>query len=102
MLHRTNRNTTKLSISVLSVHNELYPLAVTQTYHRTQDVIIIIDTETLEKNTEQSTRTLHTLRFHVRGPFEKFVDWRQYATVMLREAVNVMPSCSDGGNVVVA
>jgi hypothetical protein len=38
----------------------------------------------------------------VRGPFEKFVDWRQYAAVMQRKAVTVMPSCSGGGNVVVA
>jgi hypothetical protein len=35
----------------------------------------------------------------VRGPFEKFVDWR--AAVMQREEVTVMPSCSGGGNVVV-
>jgi hypothetical protein len=33
---------------------------------------------------------------------EKFVDWRQCAAVMDREAVTVMPSCSGGGNVVVA
>jgi hypothetical protein len=38
----------------------------------------------------------------LRGPFEKFVDWRQCAAVMQREAVNVMPSRSGGGNVVVA
>jgi hypothetical protein len=38
----------------------------------------------------------------IRGPFEKYVDWRQCATVTQREAVTVMPSCSDGGNVVVA
>jgi hypothetical protein len=38
----------------------------------------------------------------IRGPFEKFVDWRQCATVMQREAVTVTPSYSDGGNVVVA
>jgi hypothetical protein len=37
-----------------------------------------------------------------RGPFEKFVDLRQCAAVMQREAVTVMPSCSGGGNVVVA
>jgi hypothetical protein len=36
---------------------------------------------------------------NIRGPFEKFVDWRQCATVMQREAV---PNCSGGGNVVVA
>jgi hypothetical protein len=35
-------------------------------------------------------------------PFEKFVDWRQCAAVMQREAVTVMPSCSGGGNVVMA
>jgi hypothetical protein len=38
----------------------------------------------------------------VGGPFDKFMDWRQCAAVMQREAVIVMPSCSDAGNVVVA
>jgi hypothetical protein len=38
----------------------------------------------------------------IRGPFERFVDWRQCAAVMRREAVTGMPSCSGGGNVVVA
>jgi hypothetical protein len=38
----------------------------------------------------------------IRGPFEKFVDWRQFAAVTQREAVTVMPSCSGMGNVVVA
>jgi len=38
----------------------------------------------------------------IRGPFGKFVDWLQYAAVMQREAVTVIPSCSGGGNVVVA
>jgi hypothetical protein len=37
----------------------------------------------------------------IRGPFETFVDWRQCAAVMQREAVTIMPSCSCGGNVVV-
>jgi hypothetical protein len=32
----------------------------------------------------------------------KFVDWRQGAAVMQREAITVIPSCSGGGNVVVA
>jgi hypothetical protein len=36
------------------------------------------------------------------GPFEKFVDWRQYGAFMQSEAVIVMPSCRGGGNVVVA
>jgi hypothetical protein len=36
---------------------------------------------------------------HVRGLFEKFVDWRQCAAVMQREAVTVRRSCSGGGNV---
>jgi hypothetical protein len=39
---------------------------------------------------------------HLRGPFAKFVDWRQCVVVMHREAVTVTPSCSGGGNVVVA
>jgi hypothetical protein len=38
----------------------------------------------------------------VQGPFAKFVDWRQYAAVMQREAVTVMPSCSGGSKFVVA
>jgi hypothetical protein len=38
----------------------------------------------------------------IREPFEKFVHWRQCAAVMQRDAVTVMPSCSGGGNVVVA
>jgi hypothetical protein len=37
----------------------------------------------------------------VTRPFEKFVDWRQCAAIMQREAVTVMLSCSGGGNVVV-
>jgi hypothetical protein len=39
---------------------------------------------------------------NVRGPFEKFVDWRQCAAVMQKEAVTVMASCSGEGNIVVA
>jgi hypothetical protein len=31
-----------------------------------------------------------------------FVDWRQCAAVMQREVATVMPSCTCGGNVVVA
>jgi hypothetical protein len=38
----------------------------------------------------------------IRGPFEKFVDWLHCAAVMQWEAVTVIPSCSGGGNVVVA
>jgi hypothetical protein len=38
----------------------------------------------------------------LRGPFEKFVEWRQCAAVMQREAVTVMQSCCGRGNVVVA
>jgi hypothetical protein len=38
----------------------------------------------------------------IKGPFEKFMDWRQCAAIMQREAVTVMPSCSGGGNLVVA
>jgi hypothetical protein len=32
---------------------------------------------------------------------EKFVDWRQCATVIQRDAVTVTPSCSGGGNLVI-
>jgi len=38
----------------------------------------------------------------LRGPFAKFVDWRQCAAVMQREVATVMLSCSGEGNVVVA
>jgi hypothetical protein len=38
----------------------------------------------------------------IRGPFEKFVDRRQCAAVMQREAVIFIQSCSGGVNVVVA
>jgi hypothetical protein len=41
------------------------------------------------------------LHIVVIGLFEKFVDWRQCAAVMQREAMTVMPSCSGGGNIVV-
>jgi hypothetical protein len=40
------------------------------------------------------------LLLQIPGPFVKFLDWRQCASVMQREAVTVMPSCSGGGNVV--
>jgi hypothetical protein len=39
---------------------------------------------------------------NIRGPFEKFVNWRQCAAVMQRKSVTIMPSCTGGGNVVVA
>jgi hypothetical protein len=39
----------------------------------------------------------------IRGPFERFVDWRQCAAVMQREAVPIIiPICSDKGNIAVA
>jgi hypothetical protein len=41
-------------------------------------------------------------RFLIRGPFENFVVWWQCAAVRQRKAVTVIPSCSGGGNVVVA
>jgi hypothetical protein len=37
----------------------------------------------------------------IRGPFAKFVEWRQCAAVMQREPATVMLSCSGGDNVVV-
>jgi hypothetical protein len=45
-----------------------------------------------------------SVHFHslLRGLFVKFVDWQQCTAVMQREAVTVMPSCSGGGNIVVA
>jgi hypothetical protein len=48
----------------------------------------------------------HTARvqykLQVRGPFEKFVGWRQCSAIMQREKVTVMPICSGGGNLAVA
>jgi hypothetical protein len=41
------------------------------------------------------------VKIFIGGPFEKFVNWRQCAAIMQREAVTVMTSCSGGGNVVV-
>jgi hypothetical protein len=38
----------------------------------------------------------------LRGPFAKFVDWRQCGAVMQREAVAVIPSYSGEGSIVVA
>jgi hypothetical protein len=43
---------------------------------------------------------IHQEALLVRGPFEKFVDWRQCAAVMHREAVTYA-NFSGGGNVVV-
>jgi hypothetical protein len=48
------------------------------------------------------TLEISLLQIQIRGPFEKFVDWRQCAAVMQREAVTIMSSFSGGGNVVVA
>jgi hypothetical protein len=45
---------------------------------------------------------LYFITLIIRGLFERFVDWRQYAAVMQREAVTVMPSCSGESSVVVA
>jgi hypothetical protein len=45
---------------------------------------------------------LVTEALDIQGPFEKFVDWRQYAAVLQREAVTFMTSCSGESNVVVA
>jgi hypothetical protein len=39
---------------------------------------------------------------YIRGLFEEFMNWWQCAAVMQREVVTVMPSCSGGGDVVVA
>jgi hypothetical protein len=39
---------------------------------------------------------------YIQGPFEKFVDWQQCASVLQSELVTVMASCRGGGNIVVA
>jgi hypothetical protein len=62
--------------------------------------VVVVLTYFISKTTQ---RVLITFGVgNVRGPFERFVDWRQCAAVMQREAVTVMPSCSGWGNVVVA
>jgi hypothetical protein len=59
-----------------------------------------------EGNSKSEGNLLFSLFYkrHTRtkGTFEKFVDWQQCAAVMYKGAVTVMPSCSGGGNVVVA
>jgi hypothetical protein len=45
---------------------------------------------------------MYQLQGYILEPFEKFVEWWQCAAFMQREAVTVMPSCSVGGNAVVA
>jgi hypothetical protein len=52
--------------------------------------------------TRWRTITCKLQNMRLRGPLEKFVDWRQCTAVTQREAVTVMPSCSSGGNVAVA
>jgi hypothetical protein len=39
---------------------------------------------------------MRSMYVYIRGPFEKFMDWRQCAAVLQREAVTLMPSCSRG------
>jgi hypothetical protein len=43
----------------------------------------------------------YIIEVDIRGSFEKFVDWRQCAAVVQKEAVTVMPNCSGGGKLVV-
>jgi hypothetical protein len=50
-------------------------------------------------NREQKQESRST---YLRGPFEKYMNWRQCAAVMQREAMTVMPNCSSGGNVILA
>jgi len=38
----------------------------------------------------------------IQGLYEKLVDWQQCAAVVHRETVTIMPSCSGGGNIVMA
>jgi hypothetical protein len=50
----------------------------------------------------QNWNNSDTMTRLIRGTFEKFVDWLQCASVIQREGVTAMPSCSGGVNVVVA
>jgi hypothetical protein len=50
----------------------------------------------IHTHTHIHTRAREREREREREPFQKFVDWGWCATVMQREAVTVMPSCSGG------
>jgi hypothetical protein len=52
--------------------------------------------------TDFSILKFFVTEFIIRGPFEKCVNGQQCAAVTQREAVTVLPSCSGGGNIVVA
>jgi len=60
------------------------------------------------QESNKKTQNMHCIQLvvprllNIRGPFEKYVDWRQCAAVTQSEAVTVMPSCSGGDNVVAA
>jgi hypothetical protein len=54
------------------------------------------------KRKEDTEDEMRKTDLNMRGPVEKFVDWRQCAAVMRREAATIMQSCSGGSNVVVA
>jgi hypothetical protein len=45
---------------------------------------------------------VYLFNLNIRRPFANFVNWRKCTTVMQREAVTFVPSCSGGGNVVVS
>jgi hypothetical protein len=62
---------------------------------------MIFNPLTVVKSYGRFKRTLFRMEGQLRGPFEKFAVSRQCAAVMQREAVTVMPSCSDRDNVVV-
>jgi hypothetical protein len=57
--------------------------------------------EAVDENRIIQSRWTECIFLFVRGSFEKFVDWRQCAAVMQKEAVTVMPSYNGGDNVVV-
>jgi predicted ATPase len=56
----------------------------------------------LSATLQRITNYYPDIALNIRRSFEKFVDWRQCTALMQMKAVTVMPSCSGGGNVVVA
>jgi hypothetical protein len=63
-------------------------------HHQNLTVRVSKDGADRPRVTVESVRRL--LSDGLRGPFATFVDWRQCAAVMQREAVTVMPSSSGG------
>jgi hypothetical protein len=85
----------------LGCSNKAYSCLVTGLNYVLQRLVAIVshvftDRQKVVLNTGNTPLSI------VRGPFERFVDWRHCAAIMQRGTVIVTPSCSGGGNLVVA